>query len=174
MMDLIAIAFASDTTRVFSFKLGRDASGRAYPESGVNTGFHNASHHGEREDRILEFAKINRYHVSMVPYLLDKLKKTPDGDGNLLDNSLILYGSPMADSNIHNHRRAPLFLAGHAGGRLKGGVHVKAADGTPMANSMLTMLHMLGRDDMQAVRRQHRRARSEQRVRTGQDAADKA
>jgi hypothetical protein len=148
MMDLIAIAFASDTTRVFSFKLGRDASGRAYPESGVNTGFHNASHHGEREDRILEFAKINRYHVSMVPYLLDKLKKTPDGDGNLLDNSLILYGSPMADSNIHNHRRAPLFLAGHAGGRLKGGVHVKAADGTPMANSMLTMLHMLGRDDV--------------------------
>jgi len=149
MMDLIAIAFASDTTRVFSFKLGRDASGRAYPESGVNTGFHNASHHGEREDRILEFAKINRYHVSMVPYLLDKLKKTPDGDGNLLDNSLVLYGSPMADSNIHNHRRAPLFLAGHAGGRLKGGVHVKAADGTPMANSMLTMLHMLGRDDVQ-------------------------
>ena len=149
MMDLIAIAFASDTTRVFSFKLGRDASGRAYPESGVTTGFHNASHHGEREDRILEFAKINRYHVSMVPYLLDKLKKTPDGDGNLLDNSLVLYGSPMADSNIHNHRRAPLFLAGHAGGRLKGGVHVKAADGTPMANSMLTMLHMLGRDDVQ-------------------------
>ncbi len=148
MMDLIAIAFASDTTRVFSFKLGRDASGRAYPESGVNTGFHNASHHGEREDRILEFAKINRYHVSMVPYLLDKLKKTPDGDRNLLDNSLILYGSPMADSNIHNHRRAPLFLAGHAGGRLKGGVHVKAADGTPMANSMLTMLRMLGRDDL--------------------------
>ena len=149
MMDLIAIAFASDTTRVFSFKLGRDASGRAYPESGVTTGFHNASHHGEREDRILEFSKINRYHVSMVPYLLDKLKKTPDGDGNLLDNSLVLYGSPMADSNIHNHRRAPLFLAGHAGGRLKGGVHVKAADGTPMANSMLTMLHMLGRDDVQ-------------------------
>ena len=149
LMDLIAVAFASDTTRVFSFKLGRDASGRAYPESGVNTGFHNASHHGEREDRILEFAKINRYHVSMVPYLLDKLKKTPDGDSNLLDNSLILYGSPMADSNIHNHRRAPLFLAGHAGGKLKGGVHIKATDGTPMANSMLTMLHMLGRDDMQ-------------------------
>jgi Protein of unknown function (DUF1552) len=149
MMDLIALAFVADTTRVFSFKLGRDASGRAYPESGVNTGFHNASHHGEREDRILEFAKINRYHVSMVPYLLDKLKKTPDGDGNMLDNSLILYGSPMADSNIHNHRRAPLFVAGHAGGKLKGGLHVKAADGTPMANAMFSMLHMLGRDDME-------------------------
>jgi hypothetical protein len=148
MMDLIALAFAADTTRVFSFKLGRDASGRSYPESGVTTGFHNASHHGEREDRILDFAKINKYHVSMVPYLLDKLKKTADGDGTLLDNSLIIYGSPMADSNIHNHRRAPLFVAGHAGGKLKGGVHIKAPDGTPMANSMLTMLHMLGRDDI--------------------------
>ena len=82
-------------------------SGRVYPESGVTTGFHNASHHGEREDRILDFAKINRYHVSMVPYLLDKLKNTPDGDGNLLDNSLIIYGSPMGDSNIHNHKRVP-------------------------------------------------------------------
>jgi len=149
MMDLIALAFVADTTRVFSFKLGRDASGRAYPESGVNTGFHNASHHGEQESRILEFAKINRYHVSMVPYLLDKLKKTPDGDGNMLDNSLILYGSPMADSNIHNHRRAPLFVAGHAGGKLKGGLHIKAPDGTPMANAMFSMLHMLGREDME-------------------------
>jgi hypothetical protein len=148
LMDLIAIAFASDTTRVFSFKLGRDASGRSYPESGIATGFHNASHHGEREDRINEFAKINRYHVSMVPYLLDKLKKTPDGDSNVLQNSLILYGSPMGDSNIHNHKRVPLFVAGHAGGRLKGGLHIKAPDGTPMANPMLTMLHMLGRDDM--------------------------
>ena len=146
---IMAVAFAADTTRVFSFKLGRDASGRSYPESGVNTGFHNASHHGEREDRILEFAKINKYHVSMVPYLLEKLKNTPDGDGNLLDNSLVIYGLPMADSNIHNHKRVPLFVAGHAGGRLKGGLHVKAADGTPMANPMLTMLHMLGRDDME-------------------------
>ena len=149
LMDLIALAFAADTTRAFSFKLGRDASGRAYPESGVTTGFHNASHHGEREDRIMDFAKINRYHVSMVPYLLEKLKNTPEGDGNLLDNSLIVYGSPMGDSNIHNHKRVPLFVAGHAGGRLKGGVHIKAPDGTPMANPMLTMLHMLGRTDLQ-------------------------
>jgi hypothetical protein len=148
MMDLIAVAFASDTTRVFSFKLGRDASGRAYPESGVSTGFHNASHHGEREERIMDFAKINRYHVSMVPYLLEKLKNTADGDSNLLQNSLVLYGSPLADSNIHNHKRAPLFVAGHAGGRLKGGMHIKGADGTPMANPMLSMLHMLGRDDI--------------------------
>jgi len=149
MMDLIALAFSSDTTRVFSFKLGRDASGRSYPESGVTTGFHNASHHGEREERIVDFSKINKYHVSMVPYLLEKLKNTADGDSNLLHNSLVLYGSPIANPNIHNHRRAPLFLAGHAGGKLKGGVHIKAADGTPMANAMFTMLHVLGRDDLQ-------------------------
>jgi hypothetical protein len=147
-MDLIALAFASDVTRVFSFKLGRDASGRSYPESGVNTGFHNASHHGEREDRITDFSKINRYHVSMVPYLLEKLKNTPDGDSNLLQNSLVMYGSPMGDSNIHNHKRVPLFLAGHLGGKLKGGLHIKAPDGTPMANPLLTVLQGLGRDDM--------------------------
>jgi Protein of unknown function (DUF1552) len=148
LMDLIALAFASDTTRVFSFKLGRDASGRSYPESGVSTGFHNASHHGEREDRIMDFAKINRYHVSMLPYLLEKLKNTREGDATLLDNSVIIYGSPMGDSNIHNHKRVPLVVAGHAGGRLQGGVHIKAPDGTPMANAMLTTLHMLGRADL--------------------------
>ncbi len=148
MMDLQVLAFASDVTRVFSFKLGRDGSSRSYPESGVTTGFHPASHHGEREERIMEYSKINRYHVSMVPYLLEKLKNTPDGDGNLLDNSLVIYGSPMGDSNVHNHKRCPLFLAGHMGGRLKGGRHLKAADGTPMANVMLTLLHNLGRDDV--------------------------
>src|SRR3954468_6052798 len=148
MMDLIALAFAADTTRVFSFKLGRDASGRSYPESGVSTGFHNASHHGEREDRILEFAKINKYHVSMLPYLMGKLKGIQEGDGNLLDNSLIVYGSPMGDSNTHNHNGVPLLVADHAGGKLQGGMHIKAPDGTPLANSMLTMLHMLGRTDL--------------------------
>ena len=146
MFDLQALAFAGDTTRVFSFKLGRDASSRAYPESGTKTGFHPASHHGEREDRILDFKKINDYHVSMVPYFLEKLRNTPDGDGNLLDNTLIIFGSPMGNSNVHNHKRCPLFLAGHAGGHLKGGLHVKAPDGTPMANVFLTLLHDLGVD----------------------------
>jgi hypothetical protein len=144
MFDLQALAFAGDSTRVFSFKLGRDASSRAYPESGTKTGFHPASHHGEREDRILDFKKINDYHVSMVPYFLEKLKNTPDGDGTLLDNTLIIFGSPMGNSNVHNHKRCPLFLAGHAGGHLKGGLHLKAPDGTPMANVFLTLLHDLG------------------------------
>jgi Protein of unknown function (DUF1552) len=148
MFDLQAIAFSSDITRVFAFKLGRDASNRVYPDSGVKTAFHSASHHQEREDRIRDFAKINRYHVSMVPYFLAKLKNTPDGDGTLLDNTLVLYGSAMGDSNVHNHKRVPLFLAGHAGGKLPGGLHVRAADGTPLANALLGVLHTVGLNDM--------------------------
>ncbi len=85
----------------------------------------------------------------MVPYFLEKLKNTPDGDGNLLDHALVMYGSPMGDSNVHNHRRCPLFLAGHMGGKLKGGLHIKAEDGTPMANAMLSLLHGLGLDDLE-------------------------
>jgi hypothetical protein len=148
MFDLQVLAFAADTTRVFSFKLGRDASSRAYPESGVKTGFHPASHHQEREDRITEFAKINRYHIGLVPYFLEKLQSTADGERTLLDNTLVLYGSPMGNSNVHNHKRCPLFLAGHGGGKLRGGLHLKADDGTPMANVMLSMLHMLGLDEL--------------------------
>ncbi|HMF98232.1 MAG TPA: DUF1552 domain-containing protein [Vicinamibacterales bacterium] len=147
MFDLQALAFASDLTRVFAFKLGRDASNRVYPESGFKGAFHSASHHQEKEERILDFAKINKYHVSLVPYFLEKLKNTPDGDGsNVLDNSVIVYGSPMGDSNVHNHKRVPLFIAGHAGGALKGNMHVRAADGTPMANAMLTIAHKVGLD----------------------------
>ncbi len=164
MMDLQVLAFQADVTRVFSFKLSRDASGRSFPESGISTGFHNASHHGEKEEKIVEFAKINRYHVSLLPYLLAKLKATPDGDGNLLDNSLIIYGSPMADSNIHNHKRAPLLLAGHAGGKLKGGMHIKAPDGTPMANADADHAAHARSRRCGNVRRQHGSARPEQPV----------
>ena len=148
MFDLQAVAFASDITRVFAFKMGRDGSSRAYPESGVTNGFHPASHHQDREDRIREFEKINRYHIAQLPYFLDKLKKTPDGDGNLLDNTLLIYGSPMGNSNVHNHKRCPLFFAGHAGGALKGGLHIKLADGTPMANPLLGAMHALGMNDI--------------------------
>lgn len=148
MFDLQALAFASGITNVSSFKLSRDATGRVYPESGVKTAFHAASHHGEDEARITEFAKINTYHVGMIPYFLDKLKKSPDGDGTLLDNTVVLYGSPMGNPNFHNHRRCPLFLVGHGAGQLKGNVHVEAPDGTPMANVFLTLLHRLGVDDI--------------------------
>jgi len=150
MFDLQVVAFASDITRITAFKLARDASARSYPDSGVKTGFHPASHHGDREERLIDFSKINRYHVSMVPYFLDKLKNTPDGDTNLLENTLIMYGSPMADGQVHSHRNCPLFLAGHAGGRLKGNLHLKAAPGTPMANVMLTVLHNVGLDEIKS------------------------
>jgi len=150
MFDLQAMAFASDVTRVFSFKMARDGSSRTYPESGNNQAFHPCSHHQDKEEKIADFAKINKYHASMLPYFLDKLKNSPDGEGTLLDNTLILYGSPMGNSNLHNHKRCPLLLAGHAGGKLKGGLHLKAADETPMANVMLSMLHILGLDDMKS------------------------
>jgi hypothetical protein len=146
MFDMQVLAFAADLTRVSAFKLSRDVSNRVYPETGVNTGFHIASHHGEREDRILDLAKINKYHVSLLPYFMKKLKETKDGDSNLLDNSLLIYGSPMGNSNVHNHKRCPLLLAGHAGGALKGNMHIKAADGTPMANAMLSALRGVGLD----------------------------
>ena len=96
--------------------------------------------------RSLDFAKLNAYHVGLVPYFLDKLKNTPDGDGNLLDHSLVLYGSPMGDSNAHNHRRVPIFLAGHANGQLKGNLHVRCEDATPMANVLLTIMRKVGVD----------------------------
>ena len=150
MFDLQVLALASDVTRVFSFKMGRDGSARVYPESGVNAPFHPASHHGGKEERVLDFAKINRYHVSLIPYFLERLRSTPDGDGNLLEKTLIVYGSPMGDSNLHNHKRCPLFLAGHANGRLAGGVHHRAQDGTPMANVMLSLLHELGLEDVES------------------------
>jgi hypothetical protein len=151
MFDLQALAFASDLTRVTSFKISRDVSGRVYKEAGVSTGFHNASHHAEREERIKDFAKINRYHVSLLPYFLERLQKTQDGEHDLLHNSLVIYGSPMGNPNVHNHKRCPLFLAGHAGGRLKGGLHLKAADGTPMANVFVPLMHMLGLDDIKTI-----------------------
>jgi hypothetical protein len=151
MFDLQALAFMSDMTRVFSFKLGRDGSGRVYPDSGVNSAFHPASHHGGRENNVKDFAKINQYHVSMLPYFLDTLKNTMEGDSSLLDKTLIVYGSPMGDSNLHNHKRCPLFLAGKANGKLAGGLHIKAEDGTPMANTMLSVLHSLGVDDIDSL-----------------------
>jgi hypothetical protein len=150
MFDLQALAFASNITRVSSFKLTRDATGRTYPESGVKSGFHLQSHHGENEQKILDFAKINTYHVSQMTYFIEKLKNMPDGDGTLLDNSVIMYGSPMGNSNVHNHKRCPLFLVGHAGGQIKGNLHVITPDGTPMANAFLTLLHRMGMNDLQS------------------------
>ncbi len=148
MLDLQVLAFATDVTRVFSFKMGRDGSARVYPDSGVRSAFHPASHHGEREDRILEFNKICKYRVSQVTYLLDRLKESVDGDKTLLDKTMVVWGSPMADPNVHNHRRCPLIVLGHGNGALKGNMHIKAPADTPMANAFLTKGHMLGMEEM--------------------------
>jgi len=150
MFDLQAVAFSAGITNVSAFKVSRDGTGRVFPESGVNAPFHRASHHGGSGERLAQFAQINKYHVSMMPYFLQKLKNTPDGDGNLLDHTLVIYGSAMGDSNVHNHKRCPLFLAGHAGGMLKGNIHIKAAGGTPMANVFLTLMHGLGLNDIES------------------------
>ncbi len=151
MFDLQALAFAADITRVFSFKMGRDGSSRVYAESGSDKPFHPASHHGGTEKGVKEFNMINKYHVAMLPYFLDKLKAIQEGDSNMLDKTLVIYGSPMSDSNLHNHRRCPLILLGHANGRLDGNTHVKAPDGTPMANALLSVMHSLGMEDQKAL-----------------------
>ena len=148
MFDLQALAFQADMTRVFSFKMGRDASGRVYPESGIDRGFHPASHHGDNEQNITDFAQINRYHVGLVPYFLDRLKASMEGDTHLLDKTMVIYGSPMGDPNVHNHKRCPLFVVGGAQGRMDGNLHLRAAPGTPMANVMLSLMHRLGMDDV--------------------------
>ncbi len=148
MFDLQVLALQSDMTRVFSFKTGRDASNRVYPESGTDVPFHPTSHHGNREETILEFNTLNRFYVGQLPYLLEKLQNVEDGDSNLLEQTMIIYGSPMGDPNIHNHRRCPLLLLGGANGQLAGNTHLWAPDGTPMANVFLNVLHKLGLDEV--------------------------
>ncbi|MFN8057756.1 MAG: DUF1552 domain-containing protein [Vicinamibacterales bacterium] len=148
MFDLQVLALETDMTRIISFKTGRDAQNRVFPESGSDKPFHPASHHGNKEDRILEFNRICKFRVGQLPYFLEKLRTTMDGDASLLQKTAIIWGSPMADANIHNHRRCPLLLLGHANGHLKGNLHLKAADGTPMANVMLSLMHELGLDDL--------------------------
>jgi Protein of unknown function (DUF1552) len=148
MFDLQVLALETDMTRIITFKTGRDAQNRVFPECESKQPFHPASHHGNREERIMEFNKICKFRVGQLPYFLERMKTTMEGDASLLDKTLVIWGSPMADPNIHNHRRCPLMLLGHADGMLKGNVHLKANDGTPMANVMLTLLHNLGLDDM--------------------------
>ncbi len=150
MFDVQVLALETDMTRVISFKTGRDAQNRVFPESGSDRSFHSASHHGNREEAVLEFNKICQFRVGQLPYLIDKLKNTMEGESSLLDKSVVMWGSPMADANLHNHRRAPLVLLGHGNGMLDGNVHIKAPDETPMANAMLTVMHGLGHDDMQS------------------------
>ena len=144
MFDLQILALQSDMTRVISFKTGRDAQNRVFPESGSDRPFHPASHHGGREENVLEFNKICQYRVGQLPYFLNKLRETMEEDESLLDRTAVIWGSPMADANLHNHRRCPLVLLGRGNGVLTGDRHIKAPDGTPMANAMLALVREMG------------------------------
>ncbi|HEX6217581.1 MAG TPA: DUF1552 domain-containing protein [Vicinamibacterales bacterium] len=148
MFDLQVLALETDMTRIISFKTGRDAQNRVFPESGINLPFHPTSHHGDREERIMDFNGINKFRVGQLPYLLDRLKAVQEGDGTMLDKTLVVWGSPMADPNVHNHRRCPLILFGGANGALKGNLHIKAPADTPMANAFVTMGKILGMEDL--------------------------
>jgi hypothetical protein len=144
LMDLMALAFQADITRISTFMMAREVSYRTFPQIGVSDPFHPTSHHQNDPDKLEKLAKINTYHVGLVAHLLERLKATPDGDGNLLDHSLIFYGSGMSNSNVHDHSPLPIFLAGGAAGRMKGGRHIKYPDNTPMSNLLLTMLDKAG------------------------------
>jgi Protein of unknown function (DUF1552) len=144
MFDLQVLAFRAEITRVATMMYARDTSGAVYPQSGVRDGFHVASHHANNRANMDKFALINKYHVEMLAYYLNKLKSTPDGDGSLLDHSMVLYGSSMSNGNQHDHDPLPIVLAGGASGQLQGGRHMQYAPHTPMSNLLLSMLDKLG------------------------------
>ncbi|HXV59608.1 MAG TPA: DUF1552 domain-containing protein [Vicinamibacteria bacterium] len=150
MFDLQVLALQADLTRVITFKTGFDQSNRTFPESGTTKSIHGASHHGNVPADILDFNKINTYRLGQLGYLLKKLGDTFDGDGSLLDKTAIVWGSAMADGNLHNHRRAPLLLFGHANGALDGGLHLRAPEGTPMANVFVSLMQKIGHEEMTA------------------------
>jgi hypothetical protein len=144
MFDLQLLAYRADITRVSTMMYARDLSGATYPGSGVRDGFHTSSHHSNLRARMDVFAQINRYHVEMLGYFLDKLRSTPDGDGNLLDHSVVLYGSSMSNGNQHDHDPLPILIAGGASGRLKGNRHLVTPAHTPMSNLMVSLLDTFG------------------------------
>ena len=144
MYDLMALAWQTEITRISTFLLAKELSGAVYPGSGVRDSFHTLSHHSNNEDNKARFALINHYHVSLFGYLLEKLDSIPDGDGTLLDNSLIMYGSGMSDGNSHNHDPLPIVLAGRAGGTLEGNRHLMFPEKTNMSNLLVSMLDKVG------------------------------
>jgi hypothetical protein len=144
MFDLLTLAYQSETTRVSTLMFAKDLSPASYPLSGNRGGFHGASHHANVKERMDQFALINKYHVQMLAYFIGKLAATPDGDGTLLDHSMILYGSSMSNGNQHDHGPLPLVLLGRASGQLAGNRHIMAPPQTPMSNLLLSMMDKVG------------------------------
>jgi len=143
MFDLQVLAFKTGITRISTMMMAREGSNTRYPGSNVAEGFHNASHHSNDRKNMEQFALINHYHIVQIAKFLGKLQATPDGDSNLLHNSMVLYGSSLSDANEHNYDPLPVIVAGNAGGRLQGNRHLEFAQHTPMSNLMLAMLHKL-------------------------------
>jgi hypothetical protein len=144
MFDLQVLAYQADLTRVVAFLMSNEASLRTYPQIGVPDPHHGISHHGNDRVKLEKYAKIDAYHVSLLAYLLEKLRSTPDGDGSLLDHSAIMYGSCIKDGQSHSHTNLPVVLAGSLGGQIKGGRHIVCAKDTPLANLQLRLLEKVG------------------------------
>jgi hypothetical protein len=140
MFDLQVLAWQADITRVSTLLLAKELSNATFPKSGIRDAFHILSHHSNVQQNKDKFAVLNMYHVALFAYFLDKLESTPDGDGSLLDHSMVLYGSGISDGNQHNHTDLPIILAGGASGKLKGGRHIRNPTKTPMSNLLLSML----------------------------------
>lgn len=144
MFDLQVLAMQGDITRVTTFQLARETSNRTYTEIGVSDPHHPLSHHGNDPDKIARMAKINAFHVSLFAYFLERLKATPEGNGTLLDHSLLLYGSGIGNPNVHDHTNLPILVAGGAAGGMKGGRHLRYSEPVPLANLHLTLLDKVG------------------------------
>jgi hypothetical protein len=144
MFDLMLVAYQTDLTRVSTFLVGREKSVRTYPEIGIPEPHHPVSHHQGREELLVKLAKINTYHMQAFARFLAKLKATPDGDGSLLDHSMIIYGAGMSNSNAHLHTNLPIILAGGGGGAVKGDRYVRLPEETPLANLHVTVLEKMG------------------------------
>jgi hypothetical protein len=144
MIDLQVVAFQTDMTRVITFMLGRAGSNRPYPAIGVSDGHHSITHHQNDPVKVGNVAKIDGYLVKTFAYYLERLKATSDGDGSLLDHSMIVYGSSLSDANLHTHHDLPICIAGGGAGQLRGGRHLRYRQETPMNNLLLNLLDKAG------------------------------
>ena len=148
MLDLMVVAWQTDMTRVGSFMLGRDGSNRPFPEIGIPDGHHSISHHQERDEQVEKLIKIDELQTSQFAYLLKRMSETEDVEGSLLDNSLIIFGSSLSESNIHAHNDLPIVMAGKAGGRIEGNRHLVYPTDTPLNNLFLNMFDLAGVPDV--------------------------
>jgi len=144
MFDIVALAYQANLTRVFTFMMAREATDRTYNHIGVSDSFHAISHHQNLPKKLVPLGKIQMYNTEIFARFIAKLAKMPDGDGSMLDHSIILYGSNMSNSNAHNHFPLPTAVVGGGLGRLKGGQHLKYPDQTSLANLLLTLLDRAG------------------------------